>query len=95
MKVVAASLPGSDFASHRLDAVDAPAQALSHHDVDLDLSNVQPAAVLGGVDELEAIPQRLGLLGGKRLVQRAQRVRVQVVHDQRNTLRIGVACGDV
>ena len=47
-KVVAAGLPGSDFAAHGLDAVDAPVQALADHDVDLNLGRVQPAAVLGG-----------------------------------------------
>ena len=69
LKVVAAALPGSDLASHGLDVVDTPVQALAHHDVDLDLGHIEPTAVLRGVDELEAVPQRLGLLGGKRLVQ--------------------------
>ena len=77
LKVVAAALPGGDFASHRLDAVDAPVQALPHHDIDLDFGHIEPAAMLRGIDELEAVPQRLGLLGGKRLVQRAGGMRVQ------------------
>ena len=95
LKVVAATLPGGDLASHGLDAVDAPVQALADHDVDFDLGHVQPAAMLGRVDKLEAIPQRLGLLGGKRLIQRARRVRVQVVHDQRDALGVGIVRGDV
>ena len=59
LKVVAASLPGSDFADDSLNAVNAvnaPVQALADHDVDLNFCHVQPAAVPGGVDELEAIP---------------------------------------
>ena len=65
LKVVAATLPGSDFASHRLDVVDAPAQALAEHDIDLDFCHVQPAAVLRDAGGLEAVPKRLGLLGGQ------------------------------
>jgi len=77
LKVFAADLSGSDFAFDGLDAVDAPAQAQSYHDVDFDLGHAQPAAVFRGVDKLEPIPPRLGLFRDKRLIQRAQRVRVQ------------------
>ena len=92
LKVVAAGLRGSDFAPDGLDAGDAPAQALAHHDIDLKFCHVQPAAVLRGIDELEAVPQCLGFLEGKRLVQRGQGMGVQVVHHQRDALGVGIVC---
>ena len=89
--VVATDLPGINLAAHGLDAVDAPVQALADHEVDLSLSHVQRAAVLGRVKKLEAVLQRFGLLGGKRLVQRARGVRVQVVHHRCDALGIKVS----
>ena len=46
--------------SEGVDGIDAAIEALADHDVEFDLGDVQPAAVLGGMDELEAIPERLG-----------------------------------
>ena len=51
-------------------------QVLHDEHVDLDFRHIDLAAVLRGVDELEAIPQHLGLFRGKRLVQGARDVRV-------------------
>ena len=67
------------LAAHGIDVGDASAQALAHHHVDFDLGHVQPAAVLGRVHEIEAIPQRLGPLGREGLVQRDGAVGVEVV----------------
>ena len=39
LQVVAAGLPGSDLGAHRLDAVDAPVQALADHDVDFGVTS--------------------------------------------------------
>ena len=50
--------------------VDAAVEALADHDVEFDLGGIQPTAVLGGMDELEAIPERLGLGGFEGLVER-------------------------
>lgn len=87
-------LPGRHLATHGLDVGDTPAQALAHHHVDLDLCHVEPAAVLGRVHELEAIPQRLGLLRREGLVQRGRAVRVEVVHHQRDALGLRVLRGN-
>ena len=68
---------------------------MTDHDAELDLGDVEPTAVLGGVDELEAVPQRLGLGWRKGLVQGAGAVGVQVVHHQCDSLGAAVALGDV
>ena len=93
MNVVATDLPGINLAAHGLDTVDAPVQTLADYDVDhsLSLSHVQRAAVLGCVNKLEAVLQRFGLLGGKRLVQRARGVRIQVFHHRCDALGIKVS----
>ena len=91
LKVVTADRPGSNLAAHGFDAVDAPVQALADHDVDFNLGHVQPAAVLGCIDKLETVSQRLGLFRGKRLVQRALGERVQVVHHQRDAFGVRIA----
>ena len=53
---VLGSLPSGDLAAQDIDLVDAPVQALADEDIEFDLGDVQPTAVLGGVDELEAVP---------------------------------------
>jgi len=69
-------------------------QTLADEYVDLDFGHVQPTAMLGGVDELEAISQGLGLLGHKGLVQRGGTVSVEVVHHQRDALGPGPGLGE-
>ncbi len=77
--------------------VDAAVEALADHDVEFDLGDIQPTDVdvLGGMDELAAIPKRLGLSGFEGLVERAGAVRVEVVHHQRDSGGAGILCGDV
>ena len=50
LKVVTASLPGSDFAPDGRDAVDAPVQALADHDIDLDFYRSHSALAFSGVN---------------------------------------------
>ncbi len=57
---------------------------------ELDLGDVEPGAVFGGVVDLEALGQRERLLGFERLIQRSEGVGVQVVHDQHDLLGVGV-----
>ena len=47
------------------------------------------------MDELETMPERLGVLGTRCLVQRSRCVRVQVIHYQRDACRIRITRGDV
>ena len=77
---VSGGLPGGDFGAQGIDGVDAAIQALADHDVELDLGDVQPTAVLGGEDELEAVPQRLGPGRFEGFVERAGAVRVSPIN---------------
>src|SRR5450756_1960046 len=64
-------------------------EALAAKDAQLDLRHVQPAAVLRGVVKLKAAQYPPRLFGSERLVQRGGAVRVQVVHDHRDSFRTG------
>src|ERR1700730_5374456 len=69
LRVVPSALPSSGLGAHLFYCVDPPIQTLSVEHVDLDLGDVEPAAVLGSVDEFEAVPERLGRGWGKCLVE--------------------------
>jgi len=92
---VSGCLPGGDFGAQDVDGVDAAVEVLSDDYAELDLGDVQPAAVLGGIDELEAIPQSLGAGWLEVLVESAGAVGVEVVHHQRDARGIGIVLGDV
>ena len=59
-------LPSRDLVAQDLEGGDAAVEALTDHDAELDLGDVEPTAVLGRVDELEAVPQGLGLRAAER-----------------------------
>ena len=95
LDAVSGRLPGRDLVAQDPEGGDAAVEALTDHDAELDLGDVEPTAVLGRVDELEAVPQGLGLGRRKGLVESAGAVGVQVVHHQCDSLGAGVALGDV
>ena len=68
---------------------------LADQDVEFDLGHVQPTAVLGCVDELETVPERLGLVRREGLVERPGSMRVEIVHHQGDPGGVLVAYGDV
>ena len=70
---------------------DAAGEALPPQRAQLDLSHVQPRAVLGRVVDLQPVRQALGLLRRERLVQAGRRVGVELVHDQHHPLGLAVA----
>ena len=79
---VAPLLPCGDLGAQRLLIGDAPIEALALKDAELDLRDVQPTAVLGGVVEIQPTEDVLGLCGRERLVEGGGAVRVEVVeHD--------------
>src|SRR6516165_1845311 len=82
-------LPGGGFSRKRLFVGNPPGQALSRQHVQLDFGCVEPTAVLGRVNNLQTPNQPTRFLGRKGFVQRAPAVRVEVVHHQRNPLRLG------
>ena len=61
LDAVSGRLPSRDLVAEDLERVNAAVEALTGHDVELDLGDVEPTAVLWRVDELEAVPQGLGL----------------------------------
>lgn len=54
---VAGLLPGIDFRLQKFSTGNAPIQALAAEDADLDLRHAQPARVLWGVVELDAMQE--------------------------------------
>ena len=88
---VAAGLPGGDLGHAGWRRRGGGGEALAAQDAELDLGDVQPAAVLGGVVQLQLVRQAPGLRGREGLVQGRRRVGVQVVLDQHEALGVGVA----
>ena len=78
LDAVSGRLPSRDLVAQDPEGGDAAVEALTDHDAELDLGDVEPTAVLGRVDELEAVPQGLGLGRRKGLVEGAGAVGVQV-----------------
>src|SRR5215218_4209076 len=71
--------PAGDLALEGVLMGDAARQALARQDAQLDLSLVQPGAVLGRVVDLEPVRETLGLLGRERLIAAGRGVRVELV----------------
>lgn len=59
---VSVVLPRGDFPAHHRHGFNAPVEALPNHDIDLHFRDIEPAVVLRGIDELEAVSQGLGML---------------------------------
>jgi transposase-like protein len=86
---VAGRLPRRDLPLQRRPVAQAPVQALPGQHGQLDLGHVQPAAVPGGVVQLQPVGQPPGLGRWERRIQRRRRVGVEVVLDQHDPLGIG------
>ena len=69
-------------------AGDAPIQALAAQHTDFDFDHVQPAGVLGDIMELEPAQHPPCFTRGKGVVERARRVRRQIVQDDSDALRL-------
>lgn len=65
-------------------------RALAGQGGQLDLGDVEPGAVLGCVVDLEPLGQRACFGWLERFVEQTEGVRVEVVHDQDDPLRVGV-----
>jgi hypothetical protein len=72
-------LPGGDFIGEGDGIWHAPVQALAAEHAQLDFRNVEPAAVLGGVVQLQLLGQAFGLGRWEGVVEGAGRVGVEVV----------------
>src|SRR5712691_10448833 len=87
---VACRPPRCDLPLQRRPIGQAAVQALPGEHGKLDLGHVQPAAMLGGVVQLQPIGQPLGLGWLERLIQRRGGVGVEVVLHQHDLLGAGV-----
>jgi len=77
----ASRFPGADLRYEMLVAGDAPIEALAAQHTDFDFDHVQPAGVLGDIMELEPAQHPPCFTRGKGVVERARRVRRQIVQD--------------
>ena len=75
----------------RVGPGDPAGEALPPQRTQLDLSHVQPRAVLGRVMDLEPVGEALGLLGWERVIEAGRRVGVELIHDQHPPRRVPVA----
>src|SRR6516162_4171571 len=81
-------LPGSGFGRQRLFIRNAAGQTLARQDIQLDFRHVKPTAMLGRVNDFQTPDQPTSFLGRKGFVQGAQTVGVEVIHHQRDPLRL-------
>src|SRR5271165_163765 len=78
--------PGADLADEGFVVWDAPIEALGSQDGEFGFCQIEPRAMLGGVDPFEAADEAAGLGRGEGLVERRLGVDVQVVLEQRDDL---------
>ncbi len=88
-QLIALFRPGRDLRPQRLRVGDAQGQGLAFEGIDLDLRDVEPAGMLGGVHPLQAAGDAPGRGGLKTRVQDGGFVRVEIVADHRDALRLG------
>ena len=69
---------------------DSSVQALSREDTQLDLGDIEPASVFGSIYKLKPIPEGFRYLGREGFIERSGRMRVQVVHHQRDFFCLGI-----
>jgi hypothetical protein len=74
-------LPGGQLGVEDAEIVDVPVPALPGQRRELDLGDIEPGSVSGGVVTLEALGQTARRGRGEGLVEGAQGVGVEVVHD--------------
>ncbi len=82
--VVSMYLPCLYLLPDHLYIVDASIQTLSREHIQLDLGHVQPAPMFRRIHKFKPIPEGFGYLRGERFVEGTRRVRIQVVHHQRD-----------
>src|SRR5687768_3662774 len=73
-------LPSGELGVEDVQIVDAPVEALAGQRGQLDLGDVEPGAVFGGVVDLQSLRQFSRLGGFERLVEGSDGVGVEVVH---------------
>ena len=79
----------SGFCFQRFDVVDSPSQTLRGEGGQFYLGHIKPGTMLRGMMKLKLLPDTTSFSRLKRLVQGRDVVRVQVITDKNNLLRIG------
>ena len=87
---VATGCPGGDFGGQEVAVGDAPTQALSGEDAQLNLGDIQPVAVLGRLVQLQISPQPPGFVRREGFVQRRADMGIEVVEHQHHPLRLRI-----
>ena len=82
--------PGVNFLGQSSRIWDSTIQTLTGKDAQMDFSNVEPTAVLGGVMNLQLLGNAFGLFRRKSLIQRSLDVSVEVVQHQGDSLRLRI-----
>src|SRR5438067_5163634 len=75
---------------HVFRTADPFGQATPLEDTDLDLSHIEPTAMLRRIMHLQSLPDALGFLSRKRFVEAGRRMGVEIIHHQTNHLGIGI-----
>ena len=83
---IAPLFPLFGFLSERLHIWYPPIQALQGQGTELDLGDIEPTTMLGGMVDLQTRGQPTGLLGRKRLIERANPMRIEMITDQPETV---------
>ena len=83
-------LPLLCFIDERLHIWNPPVQALDGEGTQLDLGDIEPTTVFGGVVDLQSRGQSSGLLGRESLLERAHPMRIEMITDQPDRGRLGI-----
>src|SRR5579859_5210104 len=65
-------------------------QTVALKDADLDLGHVEPASVFRRIMHFQSLPNALSLLWLKSFIQAGCCMRIEIIHDQTNTLGLWV-----
>ena len=82
--------PSFHFLAELLDGRDASIQTLTVEDVQADFGDVEPTAALGCEMHVNLVCNPFGFLWREDFVQRSFLMRIQVIHDQGNGIRLRI-----
>ena len=87
---VPCALPRANFPDQGRLVRNPAIQTLPTQHVQFNLRDVEPTSVLGGIHGIQPPDQTTRFCRRERLVERRHRVRIQVVHHQRDSIRLGI-----
>src|SRR5512132_213859 len=87
---IAPLFPLCGFIYERFQIWDPPIQALQGKGTELDLGDIEPTAMLGGIVDLQTRGEPSGLLWRECLIERANPMRIEVITDQTDTFSLWI-----